>query len=52
MGSITMEIGNDGVAVITMLNPPVNALTLSGSSLFFFLFYYNKCKRLTFNYYY
>lgn len=28
-GSINMEIGNDGVAVITMINPPVNALTLS-----------------------
>ncbi|KAJ8555369.1 hypothetical protein K7X08_012865 [Anisodus acutangulus] len=27
--SISMEIGNDGVALITMLNPPVNALTLS-----------------------
>lgn len=36
-GSINMEIGNDGVAVITMINPPVNALTLSGS--FFFLSY-------------
>nr|XP_016510895.1 PREDICTED: peroxisomal fatty acid beta-oxidation multifunctional protein AIM1-like [Nicotiana tabacum]XP_016510896.1 PREDICTED: peroxisomal fatty acid beta-oxidation multifunctional protein AIM1-like [Nicotiana tabacum] len=27
--SINMEIGNDGVAVITVHNPPVNALTLS-----------------------
>ncbi|KAJ8526582.1 hypothetical protein K7X08_029059 [Anisodus acutangulus] len=28
MASINMEIGNHGVAVITILNPPVNALTL------------------------
>ncbi|XP_022999434.1 peroxisomal fatty acid beta-oxidation multifunctional protein AIM1 [Cucurbita maxima] len=27
--SITMEVGNDGVAVITMSNPPVNALARS-----------------------
>lgn len=33
--SISMEIGNDGVALITMINPPVNALTLSGSFLFY-----------------
>lgn len=27
--SITMEVGNDGVALITMSNPPVNALARS-----------------------
>nr|GMD46010.1 Peroxisomal fatty acid beta-oxidation multifunctional protein [Ipomoea batatas] len=26
---VTMEIGSDGIAVITLSNPPVNALTLS-----------------------
>ncbi|KAH0708007.1 hypothetical protein KY289_013083 [Solanum tuberosum] len=25
---VTMEVGNDGVAVITFVNPPVNALAI------------------------
>lgn len=28
---VTMEVGNDGVAVITMSNPPVNALALAST---------------------
>lgn len=30
--SVTMEVGNDGVALITMSNPPVNALARSSES--------------------
>jgi enoyl-CoA hydratase/3-hydroxyacyl-CoA dehydrogenase len=25
---VTMEVGNDGVAVVTLINPPVNALAI------------------------
>lgn len=30
---VTMEVGNDGVAVITMSNPPVNALAIPSKAL-------------------
>ena len=36
--SITMEVGNDGVAVITMSNPPVNALARSSESEILFIY--------------
>ena len=29
---VTMEVGSDGVAVITMFNPPVNALAIPSNS--------------------
>lgn len=44
--TVTMEVGNDGVAVITMSNPPVNALAVTSESDtfrllgFIFLFFY------------
>ena len=30
---VTMEVGNDGVAVITISNPPVNALAIPSKAL-------------------
>jgi enoyl-CoA hydratase/3-hydroxyacyl-CoA dehydrogenase len=35
---VTMEVGSDGVALITITNPPVNALHPKSTSLFNFLF--------------
>lgn len=29
-GSVNMEVGADGVAVITIQNPPVNSLAIDG----------------------
>ena len=43
---VTMEVGNDGVAVITFSNPPVNALAIPSELhtvvvvVFFFFFFY------------
>lgn len=31
---VTMEVGNDGVAVITFVNPPVNALAIQSKLKF------------------
>lgn len=40
---VAMDVGRDGVAVITMSNPPINALApssnLSDASLFFLPFF-------------
>jgi hypothetical protein len=30
---VTMEVGNDGVAVVTLINPPVNALAIPSKYL-------------------
>lgn len=30
MGRTVMEVGSDGVAVITLFNPPVNSLSVDG----------------------
>ena len=30
---VTMEVGNDGVAVVTLVNPPVNALAIPSKYL-------------------
>lgn len=30
-GTTAMEVGDDGVAVITIVNPPVNALSYDGT---------------------
>lgn len=35
-GKTTMEVGADGVAVITLINPPVNSLSFDGTQLFTF----------------
>lgn len=37
-GKTVMEVGGDGVAVITLINPPVNSLSFDGT-LRFMLFY-------------
>jgi hypothetical protein len=40
-GRTTIEVGADGVALITIINPPVNSLSFDGitrSSSFFFLY--------------
>lgn len=37
-GRTVMEVGADGVAVITIINPPVNSLSFDGT-LFFKFFY-------------
>jgi enoyl-CoA hydratase/3-hydroxyacyl-CoA dehydrogenase len=40
-GRTTIEVGADGVALITIINPPVNSLSFDGitrSSVFFSLF--------------
>jgi hypothetical protein len=31
-GRTEMEVGEDGVAVVTVVNPPVNALSIQGIS--------------------
>lgn len=31
MGRTVMEVGSDGVAIITLLNPPVNSLSVEGN---------------------
>ena len=38
-GRTTIEVGADGVALITIINPPVNSLSFDGitRSLFFFV---------------
>ena len=41
-----MQVGNDGIAIITICNPPVNVLSLPGTNLrsfylFTFLFSHN-----------
>ena len=33
-----MEVGADGVAIITIINPPVNSLSFDGTFFFFSLF--------------
>ncbi|KAG2273476.1 hypothetical protein Bca52824_068031 [Brassica carinata] len=35
-GKATMEVGGDGVAVITLINPPVNSLSFDGTTLLLF----------------
>jgi len=35
-----MEVGPDGVAVITIVNPPVNSLSYDGKFLSFQFFFY------------
>lgn len=34
MGSTEMEVGPDGVAVIRLVNPPVNDLSLDGNKIY------------------
>lgn len=40
-GRTTIEVGGDGVAVITIINPPVNSLSFDGKliKVYFFLFF-------------
>ena len=33
--TVSMEVEDDGIALITIRNPPVNALSLSGTSCIF-----------------
>lgn len=33
-GKTEMEVGSDGVAVITIINPPVNSLSIDGNVVF------------------
>lgn len=35
---VTMEVGSDGVAVITIFNPPVNALAIPSKLIPLYLF--------------
>lgn len=35
---VTMDVGNDGVAIIAISNPPVNALAIPSELLVFFFF--------------
>ncbi|THG03548.1 hypothetical protein TEA_012206 [Camellia sinensis var. sinensis] len=41
-GRTVMEVGADGVAIITIINPPVNSLSLDGTLFifYFFLFFF------------
>ena len=34
-GRTVMEVGTDGVAIITIINPPVNSLSFDGTVSFF-----------------
>uniref|UniRef100_A0A2P2KUQ4 Glyoxysomal fatty acid beta-oxidation multifunctional protein MFP-a-like n=1 Tax=Rhizophora mucronata TaxID=61149 RepID=A0A2P2KUQ4_RHIMU len=36
-GRTTIEVGADGVALITIINPPVNSLSVDGTRFFSFL---------------
>lgn len=36
-GRTTLEVGADGVALITIINPPVNSLSFDGMNFMFFV---------------
>lgn len=36
-GRTTLEVGADGVAIITIINPPVNSLSLDGNFFFYYI---------------